>query len=66
MNDFRKDFWIASDESKAQSEVLAELTPMKRFAVMEDVLQAVVFLLSDKSAMITGQALKIDGGYGAR
>jgi len=39
---------------------------MKRFAVMEDVIQAVAFLLSDKANMITGIQFKIDGGYSAR
>lgn len=65
-NDFRKDFWIGTDDNKAQAGALAELTPLKRFAEMEDVIQGIIFLLSDKASMITGQSIRIDGGYGAR
>ncbi|GFR23909.1 hypothetical protein TNCT_342061 [Trichonephila clavata] len=37
-------------------------TPLKRFAETEDVVNPVLFLLSDKAAMITGVTLPIDGG----
>lgn len=37
--------------------------PQRRFGTMEDVGGAVVFLVSDAAAYITGQCIAIDGGY---
>ncbi|ENN77475.1 hypothetical protein D910_07351 [Dendroctonus ponderosae] len=37
--------------------------PLQRFAQIDDVIDAVVFLLSDKSSMITGHCLPVDGGF---
>ncbi|GFY77636.1 hypothetical protein TNIN_216281 [Trichonephila inaurata madagascariensis] len=37
-------------------------TPLRRFAEPEDVVNPVLFLLSDKAAMVTGITLPIDGG----
>lgn len=39
--------------------------PLKRMGLPEDISPAVVFLLSDESAYITGQNLAIDGGWTA-
>ncbi len=36
--------------------------PLKRFGEPEDIAQAVAFLLSDNSAYITGEVLKVNGG----
>lgn len=36
--------------------------PLKRFGSPEDIAQAVAFLLSDNSAYITGEVLKVNGG----
>lgn len=41
------------------------LTPLERLGRPEDVAAAVVFLLSDAAAYITGAELAIDGGYAA-
>ncbi|KAK7500949.1 hypothetical protein BaRGS_00007829 [Batillaria attramentaria] len=38
-------------------------TPLGRFAEVEEVTNAVLFLLSDKAAMINGTMLPVDGGY---
>ncbi|KAJ8300743.1 hypothetical protein KUTeg_022262 [Tegillarca granosa] len=37
--------------------------PLGKFATVEDVVNATMFLLSDDSAMITGICLPVDGGY---
>jgi L-xylulose reductase len=37
--------------------------PLGRFAEVEDVVNAIVFLLSDKASMITGTLLPVDGGF---
>lgn len=38
--------------------------PLGKFVAIEDVVNTVVFLLSDKSAMITGECIRVDGGLG--
>ncbi|XP_076075536.1 L-xylulose reductase-like [Mytilus galloprovincialis] len=43
---------------------LLKRTPMGRFADIKDVVNAVVFLLSDESGMISGESLRVDGGLG--
>ena len=37
--------------------------PLGRFAEVEDVVHPILYLLSDKAAMITGTCLAVDGGY---
>jgi NAD(P)-dependent dehydrogenase (short-subunit alcohol dehydrogenase family) len=37
--------------------------PIGRFGKPEEVAQAVVWLCSDKSSLITGTVLPVDGGY---
>lgn len=43
-----------------------KLTPVGRFGLPEEVAAAVVFLVSDEAAYITGQVISIDGGLGMR
>ena len=43
-----------------------DMIPMRELARPEDVAAAVVFLASDGARMITGDSLKIDGGWTAR
>jgi NAD(P)-dependent dehydrogenase (short-subunit alcohol dehydrogenase family) len=42
---------------------LTALHPLGRLGTPEDIANGVVFLASDESAWMTGQALVIDGGF---
>ena len=52
-----------SDPAKRQW--MMEKIPLRRFADVDDVVDAIVYLLSDRSAMINGVILPIDGGFTA-
>ncbi|XP_067860251.1 L-xylulose reductase [Heptranchias perlo] len=47
----------------AKSERMLSRIPLGKFAEVEDVVNAIIFLLSDKSAMINGVTLPVDGGF---
>lgn len=49
-----------ADPAKAHS-MIAKI-PLNRFAEVNEVVNAVLFLLSDKASMITGTCLPVDGG----
>jgi meso-butanediol dehydrogenase/(S,S)-butanediol dehydrogenase/diacetyl reductase len=40
----------------------AQTVPLKRMAEVEDVVNAVMFFVSDRSGFVTGEALNVDGG----
>jgi len=42
---------------------MLDMTPMRRLAEPEDVAHAILFLVSDRAAMITGHTLPVDGGF---
>ncbi|XP_044272324.1 L-xylulose reductase-like [Tribolium madens] len=42
---------------------MLEKIPLRRFGEVQEVVDAVLFLLSDKASMITGSCLPVDGGY---
>lgn len=44
----------------------AKLQPMERVGKPEEIADSVMWLCSDKSSFVTGQAINIDGGYLAR
>ena len=46
--------------------MVMDMIPLRKLATPEDVAAAVVFLASDDARMITGDSLKIDGGWTAR
>ena len=58
--------FIATDMTAAMNEKAKEATltgiPMKRMGAAEDVANAVLFLVSDNAAYITGQVINVDGG----
>ncbi|KAG8041316.1 hypothetical protein G9C98_002304 [Cotesia typhae] len=49
------------DPEKARS--MTEKIPLGRFAEVDEVIDPIVYLLSDRSSMINGVALPIDGGF---
>jgi len=52
-------------ELTARGKQILAHTPMARFGVPEDLLGAVIWLLSPASAFVTGTVLPIDGGFSA-
>ena len=40
--------------------------PVHRFGRPEEIADAVVWLCSDRSTLVTGQAIAVDGGFVAR
>lgn len=46
----------------ALEKVIATAVPMGRFGTPEEIAEAVLFLVSDRSSFITGHALVVDGG----
>ena len=53
------DKFLNNDLKKEKS---AERHPLKRFGEPEDIAQIAVFLLSEKSSLISGQVFHVDGG----
>ena len=42
----------------------SDKNPLKRVGTPQDIAEAAVYLLSDKSSWVTGQVMKVDGGFG--
>lgn len=59
MTDMGRRAW--ADPAKA-SGMLSKI-PLGRFAEVSDIVDTIVYLLSDKAAMINGVLLPIDGGF---
>jgi NAD(P)-dependent dehydrogenase (short-subunit alcohol dehydrogenase family) len=53
-----------SDEAKSAS--MLNRIPMGRFVEPDEVASVILFLLSDAAAMVTGQAIRVEGGCRAR
>lgn len=56
---------ITNHDPAIQAE-FAKLQPMERAGRPEEIADSVMWLCSDKSSFVTGQAINIDGGYLAR
>ena len=59
---------IDTDLSKAVrglvGDRIKEIIPMKRIGTPEEVASVAAFLVSDEAAYVTGQVLRVDGGFG--
>lgn len=62
MTDMGKEFWNSEERMK----LLDDAIPMEGIPVVQDVTNAVLYLLSDKSNFITGETICVDGGWGAK
>lgn len=56
---------MSSTLSASPLKQIVSRTPLGRPASEDDVLNCVRFLLSDGAAIITGQAILVDGGIGS-
>lgn len=52
-------------DSEGHSAALAQRTPMRRFGDADSVVAAVLYLVSDAAAYVTGSVVSVDGGWGA-
>ena len=53
-------------ESPGRCTDMAQRTPLRRLGLPEDIANAVLFLLSEKSSFVTGVDLVVDGGWTAQ
>lgn len=54
---------LQSGLSASREEALAKLYPLGRLGEPQEVVDAIVFLASDRASFITGQTLSVSGGY---
>ena len=54
---------IKKTENDKYSKEKANISPIDRFGLPEEVADTVLFLLSDKSSYISGEIISVSGGY---
>lgn len=57
---------ILANNTPEMTKTFTEATPAKRLGKPEDIGNALLFLASNESDFVTGQAIKVDGGWGSR
>jgi NAD(P)-dependent dehydrogenase (short-subunit alcohol dehydrogenase family) len=55
-----------ADANPAAGEYLKNATPMGRIGQAQEVVNAVIWLVSDAASYVTGQSIVVDGGYVAQ
>lgn len=58
--------WLVLGDNQQPREAFTSLHPIGRIANQEEIANAVVSLLSDKSSFVLGQTLIVDGGMASR
>ena len=53
---------LSSTTPDEMKEIMLKMTPLGRYGTVEDIANAVAFLVSDEASYITGQTLSVDGG----
>lgn len=57
---------ILANNSPEMTRAFTEATPIGRLGKPEDIVNTLLFLCSDESSFITGQVIKVDGGWGSK
>ncbi len=61
--------WVRTEFTRGLRQIptmvdrVPDATPLRRLAEPEDVAAAIVFVASDRAAMIAGHTLPVDGGF---
>ena len=63
MTPMARNFFASSDNPEEKLKFFTSRYPMKRFAEPEEIAGVAVFLASEASSFITGQAIPVDGGF---